>query len=237
MIKSLVQPVRSEWEQLQRLEKVPPGIIDFFGELVARSGKRRSRLDLKLRREMFLLLLNPQQTLTVDEFAILLQFKNSCRQEKARRLKDVQGTVLELCWPLVSVVDGYVALPHRNVWEFLVTDERNGIEEELSVHVSLEKSNATLASRCLNVLSEDENRSTGRIAYWLYKNVYPEYHISASDVEAQTDALSDIVLYEYAARYWAYHLTAVSEPSEELLKQVDSFLRNIPICQMGRIFV
>ncbi len=226
MIECLVQPVRSEWEQLQRLKRIPAGIIDFFEDLVDRSGRKRSKSDLKLRREMFLILLNPQKSLTLDEFAIFLQFRHSRRQEKARRLQDVRNAVLDLCWPLVSVMDGYVALYHMNVAEFLVTEEKNCVEEGLSVHISLEKSNATLASKCLHVLSEEQNRSPGRIAYWLYKNIYPEYSVNAADVESRDEALSDIVLYEYAARYWAYHLTAVSKPSKELLIQVDLFLRN-----------
>jgi tetratricopeptide (TPR) repeat protein len=236
MVECLVQPVRSEWEQLQRLKRIPAGIIDFFEDLVIKSGKKRSLSELILRREMFLILLSAQKSLTLDEFAVFLQFRHCRRQEKARRLRDIRNAVLDLCWPLVSVIDGYVTLYHMNAEEYLLTEEKNGVEERFSVHIKLEDSNATLAIRCLYVLSEEQNSAPGRIAYWIYKNTYPEYRVNAFDVAAQAEAFVDIVSYEYAARYLVYHLTRVTEPSEELLTQVDLFLRNFQFVKWAEYF-
>jgi predicted GIY-YIG superfamily endonuclease len=226
MMDCLMQPARTEEKQLRRLERIPEGLTNAFEQRVSQHGKGRKPSDLMLRREILLLLLASKRALMIGELEVALQFKTRYRQQKARRLNDVKGEVQDLCKPLVSVMEDRVAFIHSSVGDFLCTPEPAGVNLALSIHMTLKQSHSELASRCLNVLSEEQNRSPERIAYWLYKNVYADVPRHLHDLEAQANLNREIIFYEYAARYWDYHLTAVKDPTAALLNQLNEFLRN-----------
>ncbi|CZR69763.1 uncharacterized protein PAC_19663 [Phialocephala subalpina] len=233
MMTCLWAPATHREERLKRLQSIPESLMDFYEDLVNKANKRMTEWEKRLRREILLLLLNPKRALTVDEVATALQFRCKKRQPEKRRLEDIRDTITQLCWPLVSIIEERAILVHTLVEDFLTQTTRNEVEESLSVHITRAESDATLATRSLNVLSERRNRDPSRISYWLYKNVYYEFAIPKSAVKLQEDGLQDIVFYEYAARYWEYHLTSVKDPSADLLDIASSFLHNFEFVMYG----
>jgi tetratricopeptide (TPR) repeat protein len=233
MIEFLHAPANHREERLRRLQSIPDSLMEFYEKLVQRTAKRKANWELRLRREILLLLLNPKRALTIDEIAIALQFRFKKRQAANRRLENISETIKRLCWPLVSIVDERAVFVHTQVEEFITQMARNEVEESLSVHITRAESNAVLASRCLNVLSESKNRDPSRISYWLYKNVYNEFVPDATVFKLREDEILDIVFYEYAARFWDYHLTSVKNPSADLLDLVESFLHNFEFVMYG----
>ncbi|KAH7321537.1 hypothetical protein BKA65DRAFT_598695 [Rhexocercosporidium sp. MPI-PUGE-AT-0058] len=226
MISSLLGHAKHKHARLKRLERIPDDLIQFYEQLVHEASRNKEEWELRLRREIFLLLLNPKRALTVDEVAIALQFRGTKRQPIEKRLEDVPKTIQRLCWPLVTIRDDRVLLVHTLVEDFLTQPLPDQVSRALSVHITRAESNATLARRCLQVLSEDQNRDPERISYWLYKNLYYEPNLPRALVQLSEDKDEDIVLYEYAAKYWTYHLTAVKEPTATLLDMASSFLHH-----------
>jgi len=200
-IEFLRSPAKHKQARSERLQGIPDNLMEFYEELVNRAGKGKMDWELQLRREIFLLFLDPKRALTVNELEIALQFRSKWRQPVNRRQEDVSETILQLCWPLVSIIDEHAVLVHNLVEDFLTQTTRNTAYGSLSVHVTREESNTALAIRCLNVLSEDKNRDPGRISYWLYKNVYYEISLDLHTANLLQDEPREIVFYEYAARY------------------------------------
>ncbi|TVY29026.1 Vegetative incompatibility protein HET-E-1 [Lachnellula hyalina] len=225
MIEYLTFPSpRSQWQQRKRLEEVPRGLFEIFEQLVAIQGEKLTKSDLKLRRTIFQLIVAAKRPLKIEEIDAALQFRGRQRVEEIHRLFNARQTVVDLCSPFVCIAKDSVALAHGSYQNFLLEPERNNIPEVLSVHQTKESSNASLAYKCLSLLCEDPNKSPRRISHWLYKGFTLETSCDASQNKDRVEALREIVFYEYAARYWDFHLTSVSNPSKELLQLFNDFL-------------
>lgn len=239
MIEDLRAPAKHAEARLKRLQSLPDNLMEIYERLVNRTAKGRTNWELRLRREILLLLLNPKRALTVDEVGIALQFRSKIRQDAKQRFDDIDETITQLCWPLVTILKGRAILVHTLVEDFLTQSAQSTGESSLSIHITRAESDATLARRCLNVLSEEKNRDPNRISYWLYKNVYCGYPIAANEAKIQEDESREIVLYPYAARYWSDHLTSVVYPSPDLpdlLELAANFLHNFEFVMYGEYF-
>jgi hypothetical protein len=155
------------------------------------------------------------------------------RLESKKRIKDVQSRVQKTCAPLVLVFKGQVAFYHGSVKSFLKEPEKSKtLPKRRSVHMTDEDSHACIARRCLNVLSEEQYQSPSRISYLLYKNASPRNSIRNRGFTPPPKPTPAIIFYDYAARYWEYHVTRISspprgDPAEDLialLKQLKTFL-------------
>jgi tetratricopeptide (TPR) repeat protein len=154
---------------------------------------------------------------TLDCRNILLLLLGSRRQFGLGELEDALGLMPDaaqfiistLCQPLVQVIDGSVQLSHASVRDFLL----NGGTADVGFSAS--EPDATLARRCLDFLLKNEYSQEDRIGQLLRRNV--GYGGSAHDKESG--------FYEYAARNWNIHLTALSSPDMDLLRLAGRFLR------------
>lgn len=148
---------------------------------------------------------------------VLLLLLGARRQFKLRELEDALGLfpdsaqfiISTLCQPLIQVIDSNVQLSHASVRDFLL----NG--ETADVGFSASEPDATLARRCLDFLLKAEYAQKDRIGQLLRRNV--GYGGSAHGKESG--------FYEYAARNWNIHLTALSSPDPDLLRLAGRFLR------------
>ncbi|KAG5657886.1 hypothetical protein KAF25_007919 [Fusarium avenaceum] len=149
---------------------------------------------------------------------VLLLLLGTHRQFELGELDDALGLIPDsaqfivstLCQPLVQVIDGRVQLSHTSVRDFLL----NGKIGDIGFSAS--EPDATLARRCLEFLLRDEYAQKDRIGQLLRRNL--GYGGSAHDKESG--------FYEYAARNWNIHLTALSSPDPDLLRLAGSFLRS-----------
>ncbi|KAM0214072.1 hypothetical protein ACHAQI_003692 [Fusarium lateritium] len=150
-----------------------------------------------------------------NTFLVLLGAR---RQFEIEELEDALGLIPEsdaaqfiistLCQPLVQVIDGKVQLSHASVRDFLL----NG--DIADIGFSASEPDATLARRCLEFLLKELYAHKDRIGQLLRRNV--GYGGSAHNKERG--------FYEYAARNWYIHLTALTSPDSDLLKLAGTFL-------------
>ncbi|KAG5772428.1 hypothetical protein H9Q69_000467 [Fusarium xylarioides] len=149
---------------------------------------------------------------------IFLMLLGARREFKIDELDDALGLIPDLgiaqfitsthCQPLIQVVDGGVSLSHASVRDFLLS---GGIDD---TRFSVSGSDATLARRCLEFLIREIYASRDRIGQRLRKNIGA----------GSSDPSDDKSFYEYAARYWYIHLTALSSPDQSLLELANKFL-------------
>ncbi|KAF5606654.1 tetratricopeptide-like helical [Fusarium subglutinans] len=150
--------------------------------------------------DIFLMLLGARRDFKIDELDDALGF-----------IPDsgiAQFITSTHCQPLIQVVDGSVSLSHASVRDFLLS---GGIGD---TRFSKSAPDATLARKCLEFLIREAYASQDRIGQRLRKNI----GVGGSD---PTD---DETFYEYAARYWYIHLTALSSPDQSLLELANKFL-------------
>jgi hypothetical protein len=76
VIEFLRSPAKHKQARLEQLQDIPDNLMEFYKELVNRAGKGKMDWELQLRREIFLLLLNPKRALTVKELETALQFRS-----------------------------------------------------------------------------------------------------------------------------------------------------------------
>jgi hypothetical protein len=223
----------TEQDQLRLLDRAPKGVTLLFEEMVSR--KPLSPSEAEFRRETLLLLHSARSVFTIEEFDIALQYKDSVRLKSEKRIKDLATRVQETCAPLVSLFDNQVALYHGSVKGFLNEPERDkAVLKKRSVHMTDDESNACIARRCFNVLSEEQYQSPSRISYLLYQNASPRNCIENSGFTPPVKPPPEIDFYDYAARCWEYHLTQVSSPEKgdpakdfiALLGQAQTFIDN-----------
>ncbi|CCT73958.1 uncharacterized protein FFUJ_09206 [Fusarium fujikuroi IMI 58289] len=112
------------------------------------------------------------------------------------------------CQPLIQVFDGSVSLSHASVRDFLLSGVLGDIR------FSKSGPDATLARKCLEFLIREIYGSQDRIGQRLRKNIGA----------GVSDPSDDKSFYEYAARYWYIHLTALSAPDQSLLELANKFL-------------
>ncbi|KAJ4122983.1 hypothetical protein NW768_009974 [Fusarium equiseti] len=115
------------------------------------------------------------------------------------------------CQPLIQVQDDKVMLGHASVRDFLLSEEVSG------VGFSTSQPDATLARKCLEFLLRAIYAQQDRIGQLLRKNLGA----------GVSDTSQDKGFYEYAARNWYKHLTALSSPDRNLLELAGRLIRSL----------
>ncbi|KAF4472625.1 hypothetical protein FALBO_492 [Fusarium albosuccineum] len=116
-----------------------------------------------------------------------------------------QFIISSFCQPLIQVTDAGLQLSHASVRDFLLDGEFAQSEPD-----------AVLARRCLDFLLKDEYAREDRIGQRLRRNV----GLGGSTQDPEKS------FYDYAARNWYIHLTALPSPDPILLELANKFLRS-----------
>ena len=198
--------------QLACLQNSPPGLFEFYGQIVSQSTEHLSSTSLICRRKILLILLEARESLTYQEFSFILSLKDDglgCHEQGDFLIKP-EDTIIQLCWPLVRVSNQFVYLTHATVKDFLLQFPQENCEK-----ITSDESETFLALKCLATLSQEEYRSLSTIAILLRRNIV--------SVEERND--TDKSFYRYAATHWFVHVTSVRSPEPILIHQTALFLR------------
>ena len=191
-----------------RMRTLPPSIHDLYRQSLDWGTQSFSREQLDCRKSLFLVLFQAQRSLRVDEIADAL----SLRPERADII------ISSLCKPLVSTYGGLFQSSHPSVREFfdLYCQSDNN-----SLGISFSDSHVFLAEKCLSCLMRERFTDLHRIGSVLKAN----YGEDARDnVEAPAKGKD---FYDYASRFWDYHLVRIESPSGGLLKLANKFLLSL----------
>ncbi|KAF5012502.1 hypothetical protein FDECE_1455 [Fusarium decemcellulare] len=115
-----------------------------------------------------------------------------------------QFIISSFCQPLVQVIDDGLQLSHGSVRDFLPDGEFTQSQQD-----------SVLARRCLDFLLKDDYAREDRIGQYLKRN---------GGIDGSTQG-HEKNFYDYAARNWHIHLTALPFPDPTLLVLADRFLR------------
>lgn len=191
-----------------RLYSLAPSIKGFYEEVLLHPKPSLDEAEIACRNHIFLLDFQAQRTLTVDEIGDAL----CLRPDRAREI------IFRLCKPLVSTRGGLFQLSHPSVLEYFESYQR---ASETYLGFSFSDSHAVLAERCLSCLLRKD---------------YASLELAATSLRAsfeETDRFeghtgpANCGFYNYASRYWHYHLTRVELPEAAIIRQMDEFLHSI----------
>ncbi|RFN52133.1 hypothetical protein FIE12Z_3685 [Fusarium flagelliforme] len=153
--------------------------------------------------DIFQILLGARRQFSLDEIEDALDLIPGCGNG--------HFLISTFCQPLIEVQDSKVKLGHASVRDFLLS------EEVSDVGFSTSDPDATLAQKCLEFLLRDIYAQQDRIGQLLRKNL----GVGASESSQDTG------FYEYAARNWYKHLTALSSPDRNLLELAGRLIRSL----------
>jgi tetratricopeptide (TPR) repeat protein len=191
------------------INEFPGKLIDFYQLQWRRIERRLSSNDKIRRHSMFSLLVGAFSPLEADEISLILALNPTSNSVQAgEKFDNPIVTVLKLGGPLIKIVDGQVRFVHTTVKEFFLKTSR----------ITREDSDAFLALKCLTVLSGPKYKGWEFSAKLLRRNLLPGGNVD--DLGGDDDGS----FYEYATLHWYEHLTALANPSNELLSKLASFL-------------
>lgn len=228
MLWSSVRAARTKKRFRRRLHEFPDNLSGIYQrelDELDRASETQDRVD---RRAIFLLLFGARQTMTVNQVSLALALdlaSESLDREDLFTEEEREASICELCLPFVAVQENAVSFIHSSFREFLSCHVKDSARPRENLRLSAEESDKDLARRCLIVLSLDRYRSTARIAGLLYRNLH---RLSQSCLQEGLDPdISEIdQLYEYAARNWISHLTAIADPEDDILRLADTFINS-----------
>ncbi|KAK3380561.1 hypothetical protein B0T24DRAFT_197059 [Lasiosphaeria ovina] len=205
----------AESEFLRRLRGCPPTLSSTYDLRLQDAIKRGAKTPdarqrfVELRRRILLLVCEAREPLLLSELGRALSLGPY----------NVEKMVMDYCKPLVSVSKGRVRLYHPSTREFLTDQSRqpftNGTD---TVLFPAAESHRSLALQCLRCLLDPEYASKGRIGQLLHRNFG-----KALQADSAPDPAAGLS-WGYAARHWDFHLVAVDDPDDELLRAAGSFL-------------
>ncbi|KAJ8122468.1 hypothetical protein ONZ43_g1346 [Nemania bipapillata] len=191
-----------------RMRAFPPSLGDCYRQLLLSAAHRLSQNELYVRGALLLTIFQAQRPLRTTEIADAF----SLLPEKAEII------ISNLCKPLVNVYDGLLRLSHPSVREFF---ELCRTTNDSSLGISFSDSHALLAEKCLSCLLDERYANLDRIGSYLVAN-----HDGAKHVSSDARPLKD-GFYDYAHKFWDYHLVRSTTPSESLLQQVNRFILSL----------
>lgn len=192
----------------QRMHALPPGISDFYRLTLVEASRALSLDELDCRRSIFLMDFQSQRPLQLAEISSAL----SLQPRKARQI------VLKLCKPLITIEDSILRLSHPSVREFF---EQYDFAHDTSLGIDFSMSHEVLAEKCLSILLKEENKDFERIGKYLTAN-----HGENSILDTTTSSC-EAKFFNYASRFWDYHITQTRCPSPQLLEQAETFLSSL----------
>lgn len=210
-----------------RLASFPPRLSDSYNHILRETESCLHDDELRLRREIFLILLGAHKLLTADEIseAIALN-KRGSRVDVRDKLRTPQRQIRKLCGDLVLTGD-HVQFFHSSAKEYLLQHECLR-SSKARMCLSMEDSHAYLARKTLSKLTQPEYRVWTCPAALRRKHLLPGGVVMKAIEEILDNTLEEIkkvrVLYEYACLHWQDHLTKLERPSEETIALLRQFL-------------
>ncbi|KAK3939165.1 hypothetical protein QBC46DRAFT_316249 [Diplogelasinospora grovesii] len=193
-----------------RLHTIPPSLSKLYTQSLLDAVQRLNEDELKCRNALLLANFQAQRPLKISEIADAF----SLRPDRAAII------ISDLCRPLASTYGSFFHLSHPSVREFFeLCDGTN----DTSLGVSFSDSHGLLAEKCLSCLLSERYADLGRIGSYLAAN-NDEDACGVDDADARPCEES---FYDYASRFWNYHLTRTRSPSKDLLRQANDFILNL----------
>ncbi|KAI1746680.1 hypothetical protein F4782DRAFT_523801 [Xylaria castorea] len=191
-----------------RMRTLSPSISELYRQLLLNATKRFSQSELECQKALLLVIFQVQRPLRTAEIADAL----SLRPDRADII------ISSLCKPLVSTHGGFLHFSHPSVREFF---EHYHDANDTSLGISFSDSHGLLAEKCLSCLLSDKYADLNRIGSYLVANHDEKVHVrlDARPLEGS--------FYDYAYRFWDYHLVRTKEPSKNLLQQANSFVLSL----------
>ena len=194
----------------KRLLRTPVQLFDLYEQqLELNDSKLCSEAKVK-RDELLHLLMGSREPLPVQDISAALAL------DTRTNLTDVQDELIQpameiekLCRPLVTVIGDVAQFVHMSVKKFLL--ERK---------MTLGDSDLFLARKSLSKLSQAQYADWRYAASLLRKNLLPGNVIT----DPLQRSLKESVFYNYACLHWHTHVTALSDPPEDILEKLKSFL-------------
>ncbi|KIW34621.1 uncharacterized protein PV07_01391 [Cladophialophora immunda] len=141
--------------------------------------------------------------MAVDDLTCTINYENVDFEPAAE--------IVQLCHPFIQRSASDHVLPiHESAKLFL-----------LQQHLAADQSDLFLARKCLAVLCQDQYRNPQAAVDLLKKHIL-EITTEGADGQPTT---GDSSVYRYAALYFQEHVTAVSEPPDDLIEMLARFLR------------
>ncbi|KAI1125325.1 hypothetical protein F5Y10DRAFT_11616 [Nemania abortiva] len=191
-----------------RMRTLPPSVSEIYRQSLLSAARRFGRDELECQRGLLLAIFQAQRPLRTVEIADAF----SLRPDRAEII------ISNLCKPLASTYGGFFHFAHPSVREFF---EDYHEANDSSLGISFSDSHGLLAEKCLSCLLNERYADPGRIRSYLVANHDEKAHVSpdAQPLEGS--------FYDYAYRFWDYHLVRAKTPSRNLLQQTNTFLHSL----------
>ena len=150
------------------------------------------------------------EPLTLEEINVAMKVKCGVESENTRCDNINESTIKQYCGILLRVLDSRVVFVHRTAREFLLIPHQHGTKssEKWEQSLSLVEANETLADICISHLLKP--------VFYSSPTLNTE-NVSVPDFEQRIKAyVSKYPLLEYAAKHWAGHFEAATEPNRLL---------------------
>ncbi|RYP45747.1 hypothetical protein DL768_007955 [Monosporascus sp. mg162] len=191
-----------------RMRTLPPSIGELYRQSLLSGVQRFSQGELDCRKALLVAIFQAQRPLRPAEIADAF----SLRPERA------EIVISGLCKPLVSTYGGFVHLSHPSVREFFELYHK---ADDSSLGISFSDSHGLLAEKCLLSLLDERYADLHCIRSYLIAN-HDENARVDTDVPPREGSF-----YDYAFRFWDYHLIRTKAPSKNLLRQVNNFILSL----------
>ncbi|KAM7196753.1 hypothetical protein V8F20_006946 [Naviculisporaceae sp. PSN 640] len=199
----------------ERLHHSPPGFGKICDQVVRNQSTQLSQQQRVSRQVLFELICGAAEPLALEMICRILRFGDF----------DYSRSVTKIAGPLILLKDERATLTHLAVKEWLTDSSRAPLcSPDGTVFVDPSRCHERLAEECIRILLEPEYGSKWRTGQYLHRNFarYAKLHFGSDnplpDVQPETTS------FQYAAKYWAYHLTRVPDPSQTLRELAENFL-------------
>jgi tetratricopeptide (TPR) repeat protein len=195
------------------LDDCPSRLTAFYWQQLEMTGRRLSDNEKATRRNIFLILIRAFEPFSAQAISSILALNTESNSiDKGELFSNPVTEVLRLCRPLVRVVKDQVQFVHASAKRFL---------EDFVV--TREDSDEYLSRKCLSQLSESQFKLWNFPARLLRKNLAPLEEVDTGS----EPSVADSAFYNYACLYWQEHVTALSNPQDEILVKLSRFLTGI----------
>ena len=197
---------------LERLQGCPIGLGPMYDKMTRLTASHLDHENRVLRQEVFGLVYEAQEPLGLDDISRILRLGKF----------DSEKFVLKIGRPLIEVNDKKVTFMHMSVRDWLSDKSRVPIEEpSQTLFIRPVDSHMRLVKQCLICLLDPQYDSPGRIGQLIHNNFgTSKKDLSVQDARPQQNGIS----FDYASKYWDFHLTAISDPELDVLDLAQKFL-------------
>jgi len=193
----------------------PEYAVDHYQKLLKTSDAKFAHSSGKLERRqcIFRLLMAAREPLTTNQIDELLAMNaTTMTLDKDDVSFNIEKEIDDLCGSFVFIsTTNRVIFAHPTIKDFFATTKS----------VTMEEANLYLANKCLSTLSQLIYRDPQRAAKLLRKHLKP---IEVDDISLK-ESILDSPIYEYAAKYFHEHVTAVTTPPQDLVAKLSRFLQ------------